>query len=150
MNANKPLFVNTMFRPGRPGAADGLAKITPETGIMALADPDSPTELLSKEEIAHYVAFYESIGGFNGPLNWYRMGKQSHAEFVGKPKEINIKTLFVGAEFDPFSAPMFTVAMKQYIKDLTLKDVKNAGHWVAYEQHEALNKAIGDWLERGE
>jgi pimeloyl-ACP methyl ester carboxylesterase len=44
-------------------------------------------------------------------------------------KHIGIETLFVGAEHDPFSGPAFAAPMKNFIKNLTMKEVKNAGHW---------------------
>lgn len=150
LTANPEEFINVMFRPGAPNTGEGLSKITPEDGVMALAGPDlPPTTLLTPDEIKTYANFYRSIGGLNGPLQWYRMGEASFPEFVNVPKEINVKTLFVGAEYDPFSSPAFTAPMTHFIKDLKMKEVKGAGHWVAYEKYAELNAAIEDWLERG-
>jgi hypothetical protein len=76
-------FIDTMFRPGAPNTGEGMAKITAERGIMGLSDGSLPkSTLLTDDEVAYYAEFYRSIGGLNGPLQWYRMGAQSHDEFV--------------------------------------------------------------------
>lgn len=57
------------------------------------------------------------------------MRDQSFPEFAGKPKELTCKTLFVGAEHDPFASGPWLEPMKAFVKDTTWKEVKNAGHW---------------------
>jgi hypothetical protein len=128
-------FVDIVFRKGDPKKGgltiEMLAAITPENSIFDYAKPFNmpKSDLMSDAEVAEYVKFYRSIGVFNGPLQWYRTRDQDFHAFAGKDKTLNFKTLFLRAEFDAFSAEPFLVPLKTFIKDLTIKDIANAGHW---------------------
>ena len=135
INGDLEGFIDIFFRKGGKDkggiGVEMLAGITPEVSIFEYAAPLNLTksDLMSEKDVAEYVKFYKSIGGINGPLQWYRMKDQSFPEFVGKDKFLHCKTLFVGAEHDPFASGPWLEPMKAFVKDLTLKDVKDAGHW---------------------
>ncbi|KAI9003336.1 Alpha/Beta hydrolase protein [Hyaloraphidium curvatum] len=151
LNANTDLFIDAFFRPGGPGAEAGAAAITPERGIIEIAKAvNMPrSALLSEKEREAYISFSKSIGGLGGPLQWYRMGEPSFHEFVDHADDnIDVPTLFIGPEFDPFWQDAKSDPMRAHIKDLTMTEIKGAGHWVAYEKPDEVNAIIDGWLEK--
>ncbi|KXS20048.1 alpha/beta-hydrolase [Gonapodya prolifera JEL478] len=151
INARPEDFVNIFFRPGGDAggiAASVLASIGPEdgNGIFELFPEMTPSTLMTEKEKKAYVDFYKSIGGMNGPLQWYRMGEASFDEFKDAAMVISVDTLFVGAQYDPFSSGPFLEPIKAFFPNLTMKEVKSAGHWVAHERPAEVNEAIESWL----
>lgn len=147
-------FVHAQFRRGsdRGGISEEmLSKMVPGRHFKDVAKELGlgKTTLLTEQEVKDYVDFYRSIGGILGPLQWYRMGEQSFEEFKDKPKYLDIKTLFVQPEYDPFSQGDWLKPMKKYVRDLKIVRVADAGHWIAFEQHAEMNRVIYEWLEPG-
>ncbi|KAJ3336529.1 hypothetical protein HDU93_002632 [Gonapodya sp. JEL0774] len=120
LNSRTAEFVDLFFRPGGEGAgvsAGLLARVGPEegNGLFDLFKDVPPSTLMSDKEKQAYVSFYRSIGGLNGPLQWYRMGEASFDEFKDVERRLDVETLFVGAEHP------FLEAMKLLVPKLTLK-----------------------------
>ncbi|KAI9030590.1 Alpha/Beta hydrolase protein [Hyaloraphidium curvatum] len=153
INENIEEFIDIFFRYGDPKIGgvtigDMCHAVSPTNGIIdwarSLALPKST--LLSESEAKEYADFYRSIGGINGPLQYYRSGAQSARDFKGKGPGINVKTLFVACEFDPFWKEPYVLG-NQLVPGIEAKMIKGAGHWVAYEKPDELNKVIEEFIE---
>ena len=121
------------------------------------------TRLLSDEEMDYYVTEY-SRHGINGPLNWYRAREAMFLDdldffFDGpktdandekwKSKVVGIEQpcLFVFATRDQALPEWMSAQMGKRIPKLTRRTVE-ASHWALWEKPDAVNKVIGEWVEK--
>jgi soluble epoxide hydrolase/lipid-phosphate phosphatase len=107
----------------------------------------SPSTLLSKEEMEYYVQQY-THSGFQSNCNYYATRKLDFDTELGLPITLPMPALYIGADKDAILSPAMARKMPQFIPQLEMKVVKNAGHWVLWEQTEQVNAILHEWLAK--
>ncbi|OWY99469.1 Epoxide hydrolase [Phytophthora megakarya] len=105
------------------------------------------SEMLSEDELQYYV-------------DQYTQSKFTSANWVYATKKIDFETekdllttiehsaLFIGAADDPVLKPEMAKEMPKVIPNLQMELVQDAGHWVLFEQPEAVNTILSEWLAK--
>ncbi len=122
-----------------------------DTTFVKHADP-----ALIADEKPHYVADWSRDGAMTAMLNWYRA---SAIQVPGMDEEIAMPA-FVTAPFPPVQPPTLVIwgtrdvallpcqleGLDALVPDLTIERV-DAGHFVPWENPEAVNTAMRGWLD---
>lgn len=149
--ADVPHFFTMLMRRGQVTRAqyDTLPKEKKALSLRAtMARSESGGErLLDDDELAVYVRAFER-GGFSGPINWYRNWSSNWSSTRHLPQQVDLPTLFIGAEDDVIVAPQHIEAMKPHVPDLEIHMLSNCGHWSQQERPRAVNALMLDWLAR--
>ncbi len=103
--------------------------------------------VVSQDVIRIYVEAYRR-SGFTGGINIYRNVDRNWALMEGRDEVIRAPSLWIGAELDIFLPPEFAEGMEAIVPDLEKHVIAHSGHWVTWEQPEALNAVLIDWLKR--
>ncbi len=103
--------------------------------------------IVSEEVISTYVAAYRR-SGFHGGINLYRNVDRNWELMEGRDEIIRAPSMWVGAELDIFLPPESADGMERLIPDLEKHVIADCGHWVTWEQPDALNALLIDWLKR--
>lgn len=143
----------TAFR--SPGIEAHIAKVGVETffdtSFARHADP-----ALLAEEKPRYIAEWSRPGAMTAMLNWYRASAIS----VPAMDEDAAMPAFVTAPFPPVQTPTLVIwgmkdgallpvqleGLEAYVPELTISRIDDAGHFVPWEQPDAVNAAMRDWL----
>ena len=89
--------------------------------------------------------------GFTGGLNWYRqnMGGGGGSQPPREIKwEIDVPSLYVGAEHDVILRPSSAIGMGAFIADFERYTVMDCGHWTQQEKTREFNRVTLDWMKR--
>ncbi len=113
--------------------------------------------MLSGEDRAVYHEAWSQPGALQGGLNYYRaarMGEQVAAggvpeEYASKitSQTVEVPTLVIWGENDAALLPSLTRGLGQWVPRLRVEIVRGAGHWVPYEQPEAVNSLIREFVD---
>jgi pimeloyl-ACP methyl ester carboxylesterase len=68
-------------------------------------------------------------------------------DIMAQLAEITLPTLIVCGEADRLTPPKYSMYLQQHLSRSTLRILPDAGHYVMYEQPEATNQAIAEWLQ---
>lgn len=109
--------------------------------------PDSATTIISDDDLQVYVDAYRR-SGFHGGVNLYRNIDRNYEIMRRVDPVIAQPSLWIGAELDAFLPPSGADGMERIVPDLEKAIVNNCGHWMMWEQPEALNALLLDWLSR--
>lgn len=127
-------FPTTDFLP-RPVDSDLLSHI------------DDPYELGSwctQEDLDYYVSQF-SLGGFRGPLNYYRNHDLTWQLSKGAPRSIDQPAMFLAGEKDGVVV-MAAEAIKQmpdYLNNLRVNElIPDIGHWTQQEAPDVVNRKL--------
>lgn len=105
-------------------------------------------EILSPEELSHYVRAFEETG-FTGGINWYR---NFHRNWETTPQltgaKIPVPSLMVTAAWDLALPPSMAAGMPAVVPDLETASIEACGHWTQQEKPEELNRILVGWLTR--
>jgi pimeloyl-ACP methyl ester carboxylesterase len=151
-NSDPDAFFRMMFRTTPPGLtmrpelthlprrfADYLERGAPDDGEM----------VVTSEQRKVYADAYARTGFLPG-MNYYRNTTPNWEFAEGLSKQIEVPTLMISPEDDFFLPPSSTDPMLETVADLTRVTIPNCGHWAMWDQPEAVNAAILEWLaERG-
>ncbi|KAF4314943.1 hypothetical protein BBO99_00009728 [Phytophthora kernoviae] len=103
--------------------------------------------MLSEDELQYYIDQYTQ-SKFQSAC-WVYATKKIDFETEKKlPGTIEHPALFIGAAGDPVLKPEMAKAMPTVMPNVEMKIVEDAGHWVLFEQHEAVNKILSEWLNK--
>jgi pimeloyl-ACP methyl ester carboxylesterase len=144
-------FINVMMRrkqfTRRPPGPRRMKR--PTLSLLAALDRDEPAgeALLSDTELDVYAAAF-AVGGFTGPINWYRNWARNWKSMKGVDQTIRVPALFVGADADIIISRKQIEAMKPYVEDLEIRMIAECGHWTQQEKPDELNRIVLDWLTR--
>lgn len=124
----------------------------PETVVPYLEElGDAPLAWLTEQELGVYAGEYERTG-FQGGLNWYRVGtggenlRQTRL-FRGRRVEVPVCFIAGAADWGPYQLPGFLEKQARACTDLRgCHFVDRAGHWVQQEQPEQVNRLLLDFL----
>lgn len=143
-------FFRLMFR--RPPNATEIARI----GVRMLdlpgrfrdgPPPDPAATIIGDDDLKVYVDAYRR-SGFHGGVNLYRNIDRNYEIMRTIDPVIAKPALWIGAELDAFLPPSGADGMEEIVPDLEKAIVNNCGHWVMWEQPQALNRILLDWLGR--
>ena len=143
-------FFRLMFR--RPPTLAEIAKIGPR--MLDLPGrfrdgpaPDRASTIICDDDLRVYVDAYRR-SGFHGGVNLYRNIDRNFEIMRDVDPVIRLPSLWVGAELDAFLPPSGADGMEAIVPDLEKAIVRSCGHWVMWEQPQALNAILIDWLQR--
>jgi pimeloyl-ACP methyl ester carboxylesterase len=122
------------------GIAETIAPYMPSPAEIAAC------KWLSNAELDVYAAEF-SRTGFQGALNWYRIGAGKYASELGilSGRTIDVPALFVAgtAEWVPYMVPGSLEKLQSACTQLRgIQFVEGAGHWVQQEQPEEVSRII--------
>jgi pimeloyl-ACP methyl ester carboxylesterase len=113
--------------------------------VRAVRQPEaSGDRLLLAAELDYYAAAF-SASGFHGPINWYRNWTHNWEQLEGIDQEIDIPTLFIGAENDVVIPLQHIESMRALLGNLTIH-MLDCGHWTQQERPADVNRLILEWL----
>lgn len=105
------------------------------------------SSMLSEDELQFYVDQYAQSKFTSA--NWvYATKKVDFETEKDLPGTIEHPALFIGAADDPVLKPEMAKTMPQVIPNLEMELVEDAGHWVLFEQPEAVNSILSKWLAK--
>lgn len=105
------------------------------------------SSMLSEDELQYYIDQYTQ-SKFRSAC-WVYGTKQIDFETEKDlPSTIAHPALFIGAADDPVLKPEMAQGMPKVMPNLEMKLVQDAGHWVLFEQHEAVNAILSEWLAK--
>ncbi|KAH7482242.1 Bifunctional epoxide hydrolase 2 [Phytophthora ramorum] len=103
--------------------------------------------MLSEEEMEFYVDQYTQSKFTSA--NWvYGTKKIDFETEKDLPGTIEHPALFIGAADDPVLKPEMAKAMPTVMPNLQMEIVEDAGHWILFEQPEAVNSILSAWLDK--
>lgn len=143
-------FVQMMFR--KPAPRERWAALIPEIyDLPGRFRSDMPAHkndlIVSHEVITIYVDAYRH-SRFHGGINLYRNVDRNWALMEGRDEVVRAPALWIGADLDLFLPPEGADGMEKIVPNLEKHVIPDSGHWVTWEQPDALNRIIIDWLMR--
>lgn len=87
-------------------------------------------------------------GGLSGPINYYRnldRNWETTAYLAGR--HVTVPSLMVCAENDPILSPQLADGMERHVSNLTVRLVKDCGHWTQQEQPDEVNRLLLEFLD---
>lgn len=109
--------------------------------------PELGGQVMGGDDLALYVEAYKK-SGFHGGINLYRNIDRNHELLRDADATISAPALWVGAEDDIFLPVEYAKRMDEWVPDLERHIIPDSGHWLMWEQPEALNMRMIDWLTR--
>ena len=144
------LFFRIMFQ--KPPSRERWADLVP--GVFDLPGrfrsgkrPSTDKMIVDEGVIQTYVDAYRR-SGFHGGVNLYRNIDRNWELMEGRDETIAAPGLWIGAALDLFLPPESAEGMETLVPDLEKHVINDSGHWVMWEQADALNAIIIDWLNR--
>ncbi|KAI9144600.1 Alpha/Beta hydrolase protein [Paraphysoderma sedebokerense] len=149
-------IIHLMFRPAHDPVPTHLFS---EIGRLLDPNSDDPdvkrlmSNCLLNEKEKDYYRYCLNRTGFHGGLNCYRVRKINWADelqFAKAPegKILKMPTLMVTVGKDPAFPPTMGRNMTRFVKNLTMKHIEDASHWVQQEKPEELSALLLDWLDK--
>jgi len=112
--------------------------------------------VFTETDKAAYLEAWRQPGALTAMLNWYRASplrvpapEDIKPGFPApSPEGLTVKTptLVIWGEKDPALLPNQLNGLSDYVPNLTLRSVPNAGHWVMHEAPEETIRAIEDFI----
>lgn len=107
--------------------------------------PALPGAVMSDQDRAVYTeAFTQS--GFHGGMSLYRNTTHNWELAKGMSERVLHPTLMLSPEDDLLLPPSSTDHMPDIVPTLTRHTIPNCGHWAMWDNPEAINNSIIDWL----
>lgn len=141
-------FINRMMRKNQL-TREQFEKLPPEHQVVSLlrqtlSERPSGDSLLTDTELDYYARHF-SVSGFTGPINWYRNWSHNWEQLDGVSQQIDIPTLFIGADDDVLIGLQHIEGMKPLVNDLTIH-MLDCGHWTQQERPDEVNRLLLEWL----
>jgi len=123
----------------------------------SLLQPGVAKGYFGPEDREAYLQAWSQPGALTGGLNYYRAahagppaGPEQRAEELAaqvKALRIEVPTLVIWGEKDPYLLTGNLNGLEQYVPDLTVRRVPDGSHWVVHEQPELVNSYIREFIE---
>ncbi len=97
------------------------------------------------EEIERYVDAWSKPGALTGMANYYRAMRQGKG-MRGLMRRIDIPTLMIWGDLDPFFTADTLRNFGEYVPDLRIEHVKDAGHFVQTDAPGRVNELMIGFL----
>jgi microsomal epoxide hydrolase/non-specific protein-tyrosine kinase len=148
--SNPEAFFKMMFR-STPKAAKPSAEmyqiVSRYQSYLDEGAPDLNGEIMSRNDLQVYVESYKH-SGFHGGHNLYRNTTENWEFRANIDDTITQPSLMISARQDLFLPPEFSDQMVDLVPDLERHIVEDCGHWAMWEQPEAINSLMLEWLAR--
>ncbi len=112
--------------------------------------------ILTEYDKQAYINAWQQEGALTGGLNWYRASnfpvpekydpKQSPVILDKEAFQITVPTLIIWGEKDHALRLSLLEGVDEYVSDVTIKRLPDAGHWVVQEFPEIVNGYIDDFI----
>ena len=148
--SNPEAFFRMMFRRTPKDAKPSSEMYQIISRFQAYLDAGTPElkgSILSTEDLQVYVDAY-THSGFHGGHNLYRNTSENWEFRASVSDEVSQPSLMISARQDLFLPPEFSDQMVDLVPDLERHIVEDCGHWAMWEQPEAINALMLDWLKR--
>jgi pimeloyl-ACP methyl ester carboxylesterase len=140
----------------RPGAEEAIAGMGLENFLERVLLSHADSSKLPAEERRHYLDDWAQPGSLTAMLNWYRASKI----VVPEPGEAAKAPLWTHAPFPKLRMPVLVIwglgdtallpvqldGLHDQIEDLRLVTSPTAGHFITWEEPEAVTGAIRDFM----
>jgi epoxide hydrolase 4 len=142
-----------------PKAEDRLSANAFEK-LLSMLSRFGPQPWLTPEKRAGYLEAWSPPGALTGMLNWYRAspllvphpGEEVDAGKVMKldPAQLRVRMphLVIWGMNDKALLPVSRATLGDYCDDLTVREVKDADHWVVHQKTDAVIGLLRDFLRR--
>ncbi len=138
-------YVAAFQIPGLPEAlltADGAKRVA-----KAFSDTTANPAAFTPEVLDHYRRNALRPGAMTAMVNYYRANTLSLPQWgPGRARRIDVPTLMIWGEQDPFVGLELTEGYEPYVSDLTLERLPKASHWVQQDDPDGVNQRLADWL----
>lgn len=114
---------------------------------LAAGAPELPGNVMGAADRQVYVDAYAK-SGFHGGVNLYRNTDANWEYDKALTDIVSQPSLMISAAQDLFLPPEFADQMVGMVPDLERHTVDDCGHWAMWEQPEAINTILLDWLGR--
>lgn len=141
-------FFRLMFRTTPPGTQmDKTFTYIPKnfSNYLENGAPALPGDVMSDKDREVYARAYKH-SGFHGGMSLYRNTTHNWKLAEGLPEEITQPVLMLSPEDDLILPPSSADHMPSLVPNLTRKTIPNCGHWAMWDNPEAINQAIINWL----
>ncbi|MEO1135760.1 MAG: alpha/beta hydrolase [Pseudomonadota bacterium] len=143
-------FFHLMFR--APPPRERWAALVPKIYDLPGRFRDGPAPakdhlIIPEADLQVYVDAYTQ-SGFHGGVNLYRNVDQNWRYMEGRNETVTAPALWIGAELDLFLPPETADGMEVLVPDLEKHVIADCGHWMTWEQPDAANALMTNWLIR--
>jgi pimeloyl-ACP methyl ester carboxylesterase len=128
-----------------PGLAEWMIKANGYRGIIKQFREAGFTD----QEIAQYRQAWNQPGAITGGLNYYRAMFRRFVSGSLKRvfKPIEIPTLLIWGEDDPFAVKAVTQGLEKWVNPLRIEQLSGVGHWVQNEAAGKVNELLLSFLQ---
>ncbi|QUD90666.1 alpha/beta hydrolase [Phenylobacterium montanum] len=99
------------------------------------------------EVLDHYRRNAIIPGAMTAMVNYYRANTLSLPQWgPGRARRIEVPTLLVWGEKDPFVGVELSEGYGPYVRDLTLERLPHASHWVQQDDPDGVNARLKAWM----
>lgn len=95
----------------------------------------------------HYAAAAQRPGALTAMVNYYRAAVRARGRAKELDPQVDIPTLLVWGTADTALGLETLEGVHAYVPDLEIKYLPGISHWVQQDAPEAVNAALGAWLE---
>lgn len=138
-----------------PGCEARLQAIGLETFWMSLFAPHLARGSISITDKENQLRAWSQPGAITAMLNWYRASTHGVPDEItpaatvaepGPALKILVPTLVVWGMQDPLLLPCLLDGLDQYVPQLTIERISDAGHGLIHEQPEQIIKLLRAWI----
>ena len=128
--------------------------------LLAMLSRFGPQPWLTPDKRAGYLEAWSPPGALTGMLNWYRAspllvphpGEEVDAGKVMKldPARLRVRMphLLIWGMNDRALLPVSRATLGDYCDDLTVREIKDADHWVVHQKTDEVIGFLRDFLQR--
>ena len=107
--------------------------------------PDLPGPVMSDKDRNVYTCAYKQ-SGFHGGMSLYRNTTHNWELANEMSEKVKQPALMLSPEDDLLLPPSSTDHMPNIVPNLTRQSIPDCGHWAMWDNPDAINEAIIDWL----
>jgi len=113
---------------------------------------------ISQQDRAAYIEAWSQPGALTGGLNYYRASGVGSGPAAGGPTgagsgapqtasmSVRVPTLVIWGERDQYLLTGNLKGLEEFVSDLRIEQVPDAGHWIVHEKRELVNGVIRGFL----
>jgi pimeloyl-ACP methyl ester carboxylesterase len=115
-------------------------------GCAALRTLLRRTGNFDSRELVEYVEAWRKPGALRGMTNYYRALRRHRRELRPLMRPIDVPTLLIWGERDPVFTRATTENFQDYVPNLRIERIAEAGHFVQSEAPDRVNRAMMEFL----
>jgi pimeloyl-ACP methyl ester carboxylesterase len=131
--------------------------------VESVLAPGLAEGYFSEEDRRAYLEAWSQPDALTGGLHYYRAARVGTPQGAREPTgeattplplppglsslHVRVPTLVIWGEKDPFLLPGNLDGLEEFVMDLTVKRVPDAGHWIVHEKPDLVNATIQDFIQ---